>query len=181
MKALLLGSLLLFSYCMRYNELPSQEHLRDLFEYADGHLYWRKQVGRGRVGDVVGHKYTAYKSSKRVMTRINHKAYLVHRLIYKWHNADFDSSQEIDHIDGNPSNNRIENLRLVDHKTNMQNIRRRTDNTSGVAGIVWDKQKDKWMVRVSNKFIGRTDDFDKAVEMRAKALSDHSYHPNHGR
>ena len=47
--------------------------------------------------------------------------YQVHRLIWEAFNGPIQKGMEIDHIDGNPSNNRLENLRAVSHQTNMLN------------------------------------------------------------
>lgn len=52
----------------------------------------------------------------------------------------------IDHIDGDPSNNRINNLRLVNGNQNLHNSKLRKDNTSGVKGI--NLHQGKWVARV---------------------------------
>ena len=54
--------------------------------------------------------------------------YKVHRVVYLYHNPDMDQSLEIDHINGDRQDNRIENLRLVNHQENMWN---RINNTKG--------------------------------------------------
>lgn len=161
-------------------KLPSQLVLRELFDYNDGKLVWRVQMGRGRIGESAGCVTGYYKKKSRVQIRIFGTLYLAHRLIYKWHYGDFDETKEIDHINGDANDNRIENLRAVDHQTNMQNTRKRSDNTSGVPGIVWDKSKNKWMVRLGSKFIGRSSNFDDAIAIRKRALFEKAYHPNHG-
>lgn len=57
-------------------------------------------------------------------TRINKITYKNHRLIWCLHNkCDLTNNLVIDHIDGNPSNNNILNLRLVSQKENMNNIK----------------------------------------------------------
>ena len=47
--------------------------------------------------------------------------YQVHRIVWEAFNGPIQEGMEIDHIDGNPSNNRLENLRAVSHQTNMLN------------------------------------------------------------
>jgi hypothetical protein len=55
---------------------------------------------------------------------------------------------DIDHIDGNPSNNRIANLRDVTTSVNMQNQRRaRSDNASGFLGV--SRVKDRWRADIN--------------------------------
>lgn len=54
---------------------------------------------------------------------------------------------EIDHIDGNSLNNRRENLRVVTHRENCDNIRAtRIDNQIGIRGISLDKRSKKYIV-----------------------------------
>ena len=44
---------------------------------------------------------------------------------------------DIDHIDGNPSNNKLSNLRDVPHRINIQNRKSKTTrNKSGFLGVV---------------------------------------------
>ena len=50
----------------------------------------------------------------------------------------------IDHIDGDASNNRINNLRPCEAKQNMQNSKIRSDNKTGVKGVSWHKSSGKY-------------------------------------
>ena len=52
----------------------------------------------------------------------------------------------IDHIDGNPLNNKVENLRESNRKQNSQNSKLRSDNKSGHKGVYWHKKSGKWRV-----------------------------------
>lgn len=59
---------------------------------------------------------------------------------------------EIDHIDGVRNNNRISNLRAATRLQNQQYISKiQTNNKSGVRGVCWNKQKNKWMASISSK------------------------------
>lgn len=51
---------------------------------------------------------------------------------------------EVDHIDGNKENNRVENLRWVNRSLNSQNTRLRKDNTSGLKGVRYVPERKKW-------------------------------------
>jgi hypothetical protein len=56
---------------------------------------------------------------------------------------------EVDHANGNTlDNRRSTNLRLATHAQNCQNRRRKSDNTSGVKGVHWNKESRKWRARI---------------------------------
>ena len=122
----------------------TQDEALRLFEYKDGEIYWRVDRGWNKTtGKVAGGKSVA--SGYRVCS-IGNKNELVHRIIFMMHNGYL--PEEIDHIDGNPLNNRIENLREANRKTNGQNRKTQTNNTSGVKNVSWHKSAGKWNVRV---------------------------------
>jgi len=62
------------------------------------------------------------------------KTYAAHRVAWFLHHGAWPMG-EIDHINGNAQDNRIANLRDVTHKENTRNMKRRSDNTSGITGI----------------------------------------------
>ncbi|TCD25011.1 Pathogenesis-related transcriptional factor and ERF protein [Lelliottia amnigena] len=80
--------------------------------------------------------------------RITHanKCYLAHRLA--WFFCYGVWPKEIDHIDNDKLNNSICNLREVTHQLNQLNMPLRSNNTSGVKGVNWDKQRKRWRARV---------------------------------
>ena len=70
-----------------------------------------------------------------------------HRLVFYAYNPDFDiflrstTENMIDHINGNPLNNSIENLRVVTHQQNHFNQKRSK-------GYCWDKKSKKWSSQI---------------------------------
>ena len=59
---------------------------------------------------------------------------------------------EIDHKDGNPLNNKRNNLRVCTHSDNMKNLKIRSSNKTGIRGVCWCKRKRKWRAYItSNK------------------------------
>lgn len=153
-----------------------------LFQYDDGFLY-RKHTTSSKAlkGDKVGWlNDTGY-----LITSIKGKKYRVHRIIYEMHHGPIPEKLEIDHIDGNRLNNKIENLRTVTARENCQNTRLRSDNTSGRVGVSFAKRDKYWYasIRVDGKTIplGHYKEFNQAVKARKKAESKYNFHPNHGR
>jgi hypothetical protein len=120
----------------------NQTKLNSLFEYRNGELYWKIRQGRSWPGRLAG---TNHKGYRRIS--IDHKLYLVHRLIFLYHHGW--TPAEIDHIDGNSSNSRIENLRAATPIQNNANRGLRINNTSGVKGVCWRKDTKQWFVQVS--------------------------------
>lgn len=115
------------------------------YDADSGEFKWIRRLSiRVYVGKRAG---TPLKSGHRKLT-IDGVQYLEHRLAWlyvygKW------PTGEIDHIDGDPSNNKIVNLRDVSHKTNMENIRRAySGNTSGLLGA--GKHRRKWVAKIRN-------------------------------
>ena len=58
------------------------------------------------------------------------------------------AGMQVDHIDGDPTNNRRANLRLCSHADNHKNLRKPTNNTSGYKGVSWCKQKKRWQSKI---------------------------------
>lgn len=88
-----------------------------------------------------------------ITIRINKKHYLLHRLVYKYHNDDFDITDTsynnlIDHININPLDNKIENLRVVNHSQNCRNQNKKKNCSSKYKGVSWDKRNSKWEARI---------------------------------
>ncbi|QEG10014.1 putative HNH endonuclease [Klebsiella phage KMI5] len=83
---------------------------------------------------------------------------MAHAVVWELHNGDIPDGLEVDHIDGNPSNNRIENLRLATRALQAFNRGVRTDKRSGLpkgvfvngAGFMGRTSRDG--VRISKTF-----------------------------
>ena len=97
------------------------------------------------------------------------KKYRVHKLIWLYCHGilpDYSKGELIDHIDRDRTNNKIENLRLVDHKGNSKNIGLSKRNTSGIKGVSWNRQCNKWEARISNRRIAFFSNMEDAVAAR---------------
>lgn len=83
------------------------------------------------------------------------------------------SSNEIDHINRKKHDNRKSNLRECTHQQNTINVGKKKNNTSGVVGVSYRKDIDKWRaeINVNRKYIylGIFSNFNDAVNARKRA------------
>lgn len=80
------------------------------------------------------------------------------------------SDMVIDHINGNRADNRKSNLRICSQQQNLCNVAIKSNNKSGIAGVCWDKKRNKWVAEIRFNyikcFLGRYSDFADAVYVR---------------
>ena len=113
-----------------------------------------------------------------------YKDFLAHRIAWLIYYGEWPKNQ-IDHINQDPTDNRIENLRDVTQLENLKNQALRSTNKSGYTGVDFEKSKQKYRVRVQSKpyitkHIGYYDTIEEAVAARAVANINYNFHPNHG-
>lgn len=106
----------------------------------------------------------------------NKKIIYMHRLV-----TNCPDDMEVDHIYHNVWDNRKEFLRLTTHSQNRMNTILQSNNTSGVTGVSWSNEKEKWIaeITVNNERIKLDccDNFDNCVEARIQAEVE--YFKNH--
>ena len=120
--------------------------------------------------------------------RLNGHLFMAHRVILAIVSGAWPTG-EIDHVDGNTSNNRISNLRQVDRVGNTRNSGFRSNNTSGVCGVSWVKRSGKWLAhirrgrneRIDELFPGTPEGLKRAAAWREKKMREFGYHENHGK
>jgi hypothetical protein len=163
----------------------TQEMVREMFDYReDGKLIRRHAImGNGNyAGRVVGTTPKGTRSSRYSVTKIHGQHWCVHKLIYLYHHGVVPS--QLDHINRDTSDNRIENLRPANSSQNSCNRKLFSNNTSGCKGVSWIKESQKWLAHVSinNKTIrlGKFDDLELAelVAIEARDLF-HGKYANH--
>ena len=117
---------------------------------------------------------------------VNHNHYKVHRVVWYLCTGEDPKEYEIDHIDGDVDNNKIENLRKVTREVNVRNAKMRKDNKTGLNGIylnhagsndyfysvrIYDIDKIK-VTHFSVKKLGLLPARARAIEFREKRLSE---------
>lgn len=120
----------------------------DYIEYKDGWLYWTKTLSNRAIQ---GSKITSTNNLGYIRVGFKQKRYYAHRLIWNLFHGEIPKGYEIDHIDGNPENNLINNLRCVPHIVNLHSARNLTRNTTGLRGV--SKKGNKWDACVTFNFI----------------------------
>lgn len=118
------------------------KRVRELLDYDSitGIFHWKKWKTGMRKDLLAGC------SKREVKIFVDGTLYLGHRLAWLWVYGDWPAN-DIDHIDGNPLNNSIANLRDVSKSVNLQNRRRATrENTCGFLGV--RKRESKWEARI---------------------------------
>jgi hypothetical protein len=162
-----------------------QTTLKDVLRYlpTTGNFYWLRPnpfARRVKAGDIAGRTI----QNGYVQICIDGTYYLAHRLAFLYMTGSF-PAQMVDHINGNPRDNRWANLREVSAKQNSQNAALSRTNKSGVVGVYWKPQIGKWIatIRLAGKVthLGCFDDIAAAAAVRKTAEQQLGYHPNHGR
>lgn len=186
---------------MAKKPIPTPEELRQLLRYdpETGKLYWLERDKKWYPPTATGERLrnafnfqfagkealaTSRGNSKHKRGEIFRKPFYAHRVAWAIYYGSW-PKEEIDHIDGDPTNNSIGNLRAVSRSENMRNKSIPKNNTSGCSGVSFDRKTRKWVARAFNEgerfVIGYFEVYDEAVSARMKALNALGYHANHGR
>jgi hypothetical protein len=169
-------------------ELPSIEYLRQIFAYDEdtGSVFWRERPECPKHWNArfAGRKAGAEDGRGYLVISILGRSLKSHRIAWAMHYGEWPADQ-IDHVNGSRSDNRIANLRVVSDLENRRNQKRYANNSSGVSGVVWRAKAKRWLahIRVKGKRIniGSFDQFDAAVAARKNVEAEYGFHVNHGR
>lgn len=167
----------LFSYDketghITFNSL-SEQHFNDYTDPKAALRNWKSGV---RAEKEAGNRYLAvWFFGKRLKA---------HRVAYclatgMWPNG------FLDHINGDPRDNRFCNLRVVTNQTNLRNARLYTTNKSGACGVSWIKKRKKWYASITvdgrTITLGYFAEKQDAITARAAGEIQFGFHKNHGR
>lgn len=123
-------------------DMPSLELLRTLIAYdcETGNLTWiGPEYGSGNVRRLCGKKQGTPHHSGYLYVRLGERYFgkrsiLAHRMAWALHYGEW-PRDDIDHVNGDKSDNRIANLRAATRRQNKYNSKRRRDNTTGFKGV----------------------------------------------
>jgi hypothetical protein len=131
--------------------MPPLELIRGLFAYnpQTGILSWRiSRTGSVKVGQAAGSVTSTGYLAVGVTTEGKQRIYKAHRIIWYYVTGIDPIEKVIDHIDGNPLNNALNNLRLATIAENIQNCKIPSTNTSGLKGAYWHAGANRWMSKI---------------------------------
>ena len=164
------------------NTALNQAKLKELLHYDpnSGVFTWLEKRGNVNIGDIAG----SISGRGYWYIQINYETHQAHRLAWLYHNGAWPSDQ-IDHINRNRTDNRIENLRCVSCKENNRNKSKNKRNSSGINGVHWWAYRGRWRATIKHngkaKYIGCFVDINDAAEARRLAEIKYGYHENHGK
>ena len=163
----------------------TQKQLKSHLHYCQntGEFTWkinsRNKRNKGQIAGCIRKGLNAYR-----LISIDQIQYRAHRLVWLYITGKFPEN-EIDHINGNKSDNRFANLRDIKNIENHRNRKRPIDNTSGCIGVNWHKTNKAWQAKITvngkTLFLGLFQDIDHAIKARKEAETKYGFHINHGR
>jgi hypothetical protein len=162
-----------------YIDPDIKKYLR--YDAETGKIFWKlNKGGNGKAGNEAGWM----DKGGYFIIEINRKKYKAHRIAWLLTYGSW-PEDEIDHINGNTKDNRLENLRDVSHRENLRNKKIYKNNTSGTIGVSFDKSKQGYQASIQingkSKNLGVFKNKEEAIAARAAANIKYNFHENHGR
>lgn len=135
-------------------------------------------------GEPVGYPSVYMGTPRSIVIRIKGHNYKAQNLAWLYVNGVWPSGI-IDHENGNPLDNRLDNLRDIPRRENARNMAISKRNKTGIVGVQWFKKRQRWLATIGvggrPKWLGQTSDFFEACCLRKSAELVYGYHPNHGK
>jgi hypothetical protein len=153
----------------------NQQRLKELLNYdpVTGVFTWRIESGSAHINNIAG----VIKNNGYIKIGVAKKQYLAHRLAWLYMTGEWPLA-DIDHINRSRTDNRFENLRDVSRSINLLNSSTRKNTASGIKGVAWDADRNKWLVRFRNTMLGRFSTLSEAADAYAMAAKlYHTHNP----
>lgn len=149
------------------------DRLRQLLDYDPDTGVFRWRVGKANVA--AGSRAGCARPDGYRGIRIDGRRHHEHRLAFL-HVTGAMPPEDVDHINGDPGDNRWINLRPASRSQNLANSRLRRDNKSGIRGVSWHAVAQKWLASISvsgrSKYLGVHDTKEAALAAYASAAAD---------
>lgn len=134
-------------------EKTIKKHGAVITVYEDGKIFRHPYVSKA--GSNIKGKFleSSQKDTGYMKVAIKQKHHYLHRILAEAFLSGYCESLQVDHINGNKSDNRLNNLRMM---TRAQNLcaHRRVNGTSRFRGVSWDKRQKKWRSQMKCEYIG---------------------------
>lgn len=167
-------------------------HMMLDYDTASGLLTWKARPVETFANQRAASIWNKRFAGSPAFTTLDAKGYLTgkfmgrrlkaHRVL--WAMTFSEWPDEIDHINGDKSDNRLANLRSVTHRENCLNFKRNSMNKTGRMGV-YRRPSGNWYATISDgkkrRVIGTFPTMELAVAARSNAEIEHNYHANHGR
>lgn len=125
----------------------SREELQKILWYCPetGNFNWKHKRGKFPAGSNAGSNPKHNRGYVKI--NINGVLYYAHRLAWLYLHGEIPQS-DIDHINGDRSDNRANNLRIASRSENMQNTVKHADSTNPRIGVYYNKRAKKWIAKI---------------------------------
>ena len=139
-----------------------------VFEYdPEGFIIW---IDPPSLAVAPGTKVTYVSSGGYRQVKYKGVTYTVSRIIWEIHHGPIPDGLEIDHIDRDRTNDKIDNLRLATRAENLANKGDYSNNTSGYKGVNFNKTVGKWQARANTSgkriSLGYFETIEEAIDAR---------------
>jgi len=121
-------------------------------DFSAGKLYWKERAGNKRWNSRLAGKeaFTAKTGAGYHHGALNGKNYLAHRVLWLLHTGEW-PEVEVDHINGNPADNRIANLRAATRSENLRNST--VYGASRYKGV--GRSNQYWVAQIDGSYLGK--------------------------
>lgn len=123
------------------------EHLRELLDYDPYTGLFRWKIASKQTPWLSGQVAGFIEQQGYWIIVIDRQIYKAHRLAWLYVYGEWPKNQ-IDHVNGNRSDNRLENLRAATQAQNQQNVGLTRRNNSGYKGVHWKSSHKKWCAQI---------------------------------
>ena len=148
------------------------DKIRERFEIVNDEVFWKNGKNKGMKA--------GYENGKGYLKlRIDGKPLYVHKIAFALYNGYYPEHQ-VDHFDHNRQNNKKSNLLKSSHIENSKNQKLRFDSPTKTLGVSFNIERNKWKVRIGQKFLGYFETEDEAIKVRKQAEKDLDYSESHG-